>query len=66
MPPIITSARKRSQPGDDYNDIRMLRECGRGIAVENAISEVKEAADEICADNDRDGVAEWLERNILL
>jgi len=44
----------------------MLRECGRGIAVENAISEVKEAADEICADNDRDGVAGWLERNILL
>ena len=52
--------------GDDYNDIRLLRECGRGIAVENAISEVKEAADEICADNDRDGVAGWLERNILL
>lgn len=51
--------------GDDYNDIQMLRECGRGIAVENAIFEVKEAADEICADNDRDGVAGWLERNIL-
>jgi len=46
--------------GDDLNDIEMLRECGMGIAVENAISEAKMAADEICADNAHDGVAAWL------
>ena len=28
--------------GDDKNDIEMLKSCGRGIAVANAISEVLE------------------------
>ena len=51
--------------GDDYNDIEMLRECGAGIAVVNAIEEVKAAADYICDANDRDGVAKWLEGNVL-
>lgn len=27
--------------GDDYNDIEMLESCGIGIAVENALPEVK-------------------------
>jgi len=51
--------------GDDYNDIEMLGSCGTGIAVANAIDEVKAAADEICDTNDNDGVAKWLEENIL-
>ena len=51
--------------GDDYNDIEMLRDCGIGIAVANAIDEVKAAADYVCDSNDNDGVAKWLEENVL-
>ena len=51
--------------GDDHNDIEMLRACGRGIAVGNAIEEVKQAADEITLSNDEDGVARWIEENLL-
>lgn len=47
--------------GDDLVDIDMLRACGFGVAVSNALPEVKEAADYITASNDEDGVAKWLE-----
>lgn len=51
--------------GDDYNDIGMLRECGTGVAVINALDEVKAAADCVCDSNDNDGVAKWIGENIL-
>jgi HAD superfamily hydrolase (TIGR01484 family) len=51
--------------GDDYNDIEMLRECGVGVAVANAIDEAKAVADYICLTNEDDGVAKWIEENIL-
>lgn len=51
--------------GDDYNDITMLQNCGIGVAVSNAISEVKSVANYICDSNDNDGVAKWLEENVL-
>ncbi len=51
--------------GDDYNDIDMLQACGRGIAVGNALEAVKEAADEVCGSNMEDGLARWLESNLL-
>ena len=51
--------------GDDYNDITMLKSCGVGVAVDNAIDEAKAAADFICAANDDDGVAKWLESSLL-
>lgn len=47
--------------GDDLADIDMLRACGFGVAVSNALAEVQEAADYITASNDEDGVAKWLE-----
>ena len=47
--------------GDDYNDIDMLRSCGIGVAVGNALPEVKAAAKEITESNEQDGVAKWLE-----
>jgi len=52
--------------GDDHNDVEMLRECGIGVAVANAIEEVKAVADYICDTNDNDGVAKWLEKRILV
>ena len=48
--------------GDDFNDIGMLKLCGRGIAMQNAIDEVKQIADEICLSNEDDGVAKWIEK----
>lgn len=51
--------------GDDYNDMEMIRYCGAGIAVANAIDEVKSVADFICDTNDHDGVAKWIGENIL-
>ena len=43
--------------GDSPNDIAMLRESGFGVAVENALPEVKASADFITASCDNDGVA---------
>ena len=55
--------------GDDYNDITMIAGCaqsgGIGVAVSNAISEVKAIANDLCDINDNDGVAKWLESNVL-
>ena len=51
--------------GDDYNDLEMLKNCGVGVAVANAIPEAKAVADFICEDNDKDGVAKWLEARVL-
>ena len=51
--------------GDDVNDLEMIQKCGTGIAVQNAINEVKTVAKYICDTNDNDGVAKWLEKNIL-
>ena len=50
--------------GDDFNDIGMLQFCGKGIAMKNAIPEVKAIADEICLSNEEDGVAKWITENL--
>lgn len=51
--------------GDDCNDIDMLKNCGIGVAVANAINEAKAVADYVCDTNDSDGVARWIEENVL-
>lgn len=51
--------------GDDYNDVCMLKGCGTGVAMGNALGDVKAAADFVCGDNDSDGAARWIEENIL-
>ncbi|MDE6518564.1 MAG: HAD family hydrolase, partial [Acetatifactor sp.] len=52
--------------GDDENDLDMLKACGKGIAVANALESVRNAADEVCGDNDSDGVAIWLKENVIV
>ena len=47
--------------GDDVPDIGMLKLCGTGIAMGNALPAVKEAADLVIGGNDEDGIAEYLE-----
>ena len=51
--------------GDDFADIGMLKLCGVGVAMGNAINEVKESADIVIGTNNEDGIAEYLENEIL-
>ncbi len=51
--------------GDDINDYGMLSLAGCAVAVSNAIDEVKNIADFITDSCDRDGVAKFLEENVL-
>lgn len=51
--------------GDDLADIGMLRVCGLGVAMGNALPEVKAAADIVIRSNDEDGIAEALEQLIV-
>lgn len=48
--------------GDDAPDIGMLKLCGIGVAMGNAIAAVKEAADIVIESNDEDGIAKFLEQ----
>lgn len=57
--------RKTVSFGDDLVDIAMLRESGRGVAVANANPDVLKIADEVCPTNNDDGVAQWIEDNLL-
>lgn len=50
--------------GDDYNDVDMLKGCGVGVAVENAIDSAKQVADYICEPNDEDGVARYIDKYV--
>ena len=47
--------------GDDTPDIGMLRLCGTGVAMGNAVDAVKAAADIVIGTNDDDGIAKFLE-----
>ena len=46
--------------GDDNDDLEAIKTCGIGVAVQNAIPEVKAAADVVIGANDNDSVAEFL------
>ena len=52
--------------GDDYIDIDMLKGCGYGVAVSNALEEVKKIAGYICGSNENDGFAGWIEANMRI
>jgi len=51
--------------GDDYNDLDMLKYAGVSVAMSNAISDVKKVCLYKCLSNEEDGVAKWIEENIL-
>lgn len=51
--------------GDAENDVEMIQAAGIGVAVENGQQVIKDAADEVTASNDEDGVALILEKYIL-
>ena len=51
--------------GDDENDFDILRHVGKGVAVANAIPEIKEIVDDVTLSNDEDGVAKYIEKEII-
>ena len=51
--------------GDEINDETMIEMAGIGIAMANASDYIKDLADDICPTNDDDGIALYLEENIL-
>lgn len=51
--------------GDSFNDKEMFQVCGNGIAMQNAMNEIKEISDFITLSNDDSGVAKFIEEYIL-
>jgi Cof subfamily protein (haloacid dehalogenase superfamily) len=44
--------------GDDVNDVGMVQQAGLGVAVANAVPQVRAVADRVTGSNDEDGVAQ--------
>ena len=59
----LTGADRVVAFGDNLNDIEMLRSADVGIAVRDAVSEVRDAADVVIGNSFEDGVARWLTEN---
>ena len=51
--------------GDNLNDIPLFNACYECYAVENANNELKRLATGVIKSNQQDGVARWLENNLL-
>lgn len=51
--------------GDGYNDLSMIRYAGLGVAMENGVLPVRNAADYITLSNNNDGVAHVVEKFML-
>ena len=52
--------------GDGYNDLTMIKYAGLGVAMENAVLPVRNAADYITASNNDDGVGLVVEKFMLV
>ena len=52
--------------GDSMNDEQMIKMCGFGVAMQNALDYIKEQADFITEkDNNHDGISDFLEKYVL-
>lgn len=51
--------------GDEDNDFEMIEYVGTGVAMGNAIPELKERADTIALTNEEEGIALYLEQHVL-
>lgn len=51
--------------GDGYNDLTMIRFAGLGVAMENGVLPVRQAADYITLSNNDDGVAHVVEKFMM-
>ncbi|CAM4306903.1 Cof-type HAD-IIB family hydrolase [Listeria ivanovii] len=60
LKPIGISTENLIAFGDGHNDITMVRYARTGVAMSNAVSELKEVADLITLSNNEDGIAHML------
>ena len=51
--------------GDDVNDIEMINIVGTGVAMGNAIPNLKKIANYITATNDNNGIAVWINKYLI-
>ena len=51
--------------GDGYNDLTMVKYAGLGVAMENAVLPLRNAADYVTLSNNDDGVAHVVEKFML-
>jgi len=51
--------------GDGFNDIEMIRFAGLGIAMDNAVDEVKAVSDYVTKSNDDNGLVDVIEKFVL-
>lgn len=51
--------------GDDYVDVEMLAVCGVGVAMGNAVDDVRQHADIVIGSNDTDAISAFIYRYIL-
>lgn len=52
--------------GDGVNDVAMMRWAGHSVAVGESHPDVLAASDEQIAEPEQDGVADWIEQNLLV
>jgi len=52
--------------GDEDNDLEMLQYAGHGVAMENAIDELKKVANKKTKTNEEDGIAHYLKEVLSL
>ena len=52
--------------GDGFNDLSMIQFAGKGVAMANAVEEVKSIADYVTTSNEEDGIAHALEQLLFL
>ena len=51
--------------GDSQNDISMLEKAGIGVAMGNALKEVKEMSDLVTLDNNSNGIGIVIDQKVL-
>ena len=51
--------------GDNYNDLSMLEAAGTGVAMGNAVEEVKAHANVVIGENESNSIADFINRNLL-
>ena len=51
--------------GDGFNDVEMIKFAGLGVAMNNAVPEVKAVADYVTHSNDENGIAHVLEKYVF-